>query len=383
MVLNMKQEKVKQKRWRSVLGWIFGVIFGLSALSSLITVQIIPALILFVIMAILIPPLSNFIKNKLKLNLSLWLKIVIIVIGLIIIGIISDTNTVEPKDQEIDSQNDQLPSVQNTGDTINVNTPDPEESKAVTGTKIGNNVCTAKGNLCQDIKKTYSYVCSNELELDATFKDGKQLAKEAMPQYCNALKNGNINNCLSENLLTLSQYFGQNYQEECITNIAILKMDISICENIKDLTLKFKCFNQLAIAEDDISICKEKPVGTTHKESCYFSFAKTLGKIEICDEFFSKETNENMWISCSAEVAKTSLNMDYCARLEENKEYTYSKYNCENQIITETLDPEVCHKVTYFTQDECFETIAGIKQDISICQMMSEMSGWCYQFKEE
>jgi hypothetical protein len=86
-----------------IFGWIFGIIFGMVGFGSLVSVQIIPALISLLIMAILIPPLSNLIKEKMNLNLSTWIKIIIIFVGLILIAI--TTNTDSTTDNIIENQN--------------------------------------------------------------------------------------------------------------------------------------------------------------------------------------------------------------------------------------------------------------------------------------
>jgi len=102
-----KKENTKSQKPQGIIGkifgWIFGVIFGLAGFGSLVSAQIFPSLILFLMMAILIPPLSNLIKEKMNINLSTWVKIIIIVVGLILVAI--TTNTDSNTNNTIENQN--------------------------------------------------------------------------------------------------------------------------------------------------------------------------------------------------------------------------------------------------------------------------------------
>jgi len=83
---------IKKSKSKGVFGWIFGVLFGLAGFGSLVSGQIISAFILFVFMLILVPPLVNFIKEKTNLKITTGIKIIIIITGLILIGLLSDSS---------------------------------------------------------------------------------------------------------------------------------------------------------------------------------------------------------------------------------------------------------------------------------------------------
>lgn len=93
-------KEVKKVTVGLVLSWIFGVIFILSGLGALFSLQLISALVLLVMAIVLLPPANKFISNKFKFELSKGIKALIIIVGLVIVGFSSDfeetTPTTEP-----------------------------------------------------------------------------------------------------------------------------------------------------------------------------------------------------------------------------------------------------------------------------------------------
>jgi len=96
---------MKLKRIRSILGWIFGVIFGLIGLVSLFAGDIFPAISLFLLSIVLIPAIFDFIKKKLNLKLSIGIKTAMIIILLIVFFIAIGTSSPTTNDNIIENQN--------------------------------------------------------------------------------------------------------------------------------------------------------------------------------------------------------------------------------------------------------------------------------------
>ena len=85
----------KKGKIKNILGWIFGIIFALIGFSALVSGDIIPALVLFIISIILIPPFLSLLKKSPNLvrkhkNIKLSKKTVIsiFVSAMVIIAII-------------------------------------------------------------------------------------------------------------------------------------------------------------------------------------------------------------------------------------------------------------------------------------------------------
>lgn len=69
-----------------VLSWIFGVIFLLSGLGAFSSGEFLPGIIMFILAAIFLPPVSSFVEKKSKLQLKPGIKAIILIVGLVIFG---------------------------------------------------------------------------------------------------------------------------------------------------------------------------------------------------------------------------------------------------------------------------------------------------------
>ena len=68
-----------------ILSWIFGVLFALTGIVSVFS-EPIPGLVMLIMAAVLLPPVTKLVDQKWKFHLSSGMKIVVIIIGLIIFG---------------------------------------------------------------------------------------------------------------------------------------------------------------------------------------------------------------------------------------------------------------------------------------------------------
>lgn len=103
-----------------VLSWIFGIFLGLIGIISIFPEPIL-GIVMFIMAAVLLPPINKLIYKKWKFRLSTEIKTVVIIIGFIIFGIIIDT-----------SQNNhprQKQAISNTEQSKNEITPREEQLK--------------------------------------------------------------------------------------------------------------------------------------------------------------------------------------------------------------------------------------------------------------
>jgi len=91
----MEEKQVRKITLGFVLGWIFGVIFLLSGVVSLLTGMIIEGLLSLVLAIILLPPANNFIAERFNFVISRGLKIVLVLVLLVVIGIVAGGKTDE------------------------------------------------------------------------------------------------------------------------------------------------------------------------------------------------------------------------------------------------------------------------------------------------
>ena len=81
-----------------ILNWIFGVLFGLTGIVSVFS-EPIPGIVMLVMAAILLPPVTKLVDQKWKFHLSRGMKIVVIIIGCVIFGATIDTSNVSTTQQ--------------------------------------------------------------------------------------------------------------------------------------------------------------------------------------------------------------------------------------------------------------------------------------------
>ena len=121
-----------------ILSWIFGVLFALTGIVSVFS-EPIPGLVMLVMAAVLLPPVTKLVDQKWKFHLSKGMKIVVIIIGFIIFGATIDTSNVsttqqnEPqKEEEQTIQNENVINETTTTEQLNEEQPQTETNKQAT-----------------------------------------------------------------------------------------------------------------------------------------------------------------------------------------------------------------------------------------------------------
>jgi hypothetical protein len=94
-----------------ILSWIFGVLFALTGITSVFS-EPIPGLVMLVMAAVLLPPVTKLIDQKWKFHLSGGMKIVVIIIGFVIFGATVDTSNVSTT-QQAESQKEEQQAARN------------------------------------------------------------------------------------------------------------------------------------------------------------------------------------------------------------------------------------------------------------------------------
>lgn len=131
--------------------------------------------------------------------------------------------------------------------------------------------------------------------------------------------------------------------EDCFLSIALAKNDVSICERLKYETRKENCIRRFAVKEHDVTIC-EKRLKNESLDSCYWSFATTKLDLVFCDKISNTAKREGCRNNVYEWLAIQYEDEGYCKRItEEMRKYL------------------------------CFDYMAGLKKDISICENIPEM----------
>lgn len=94
-----------------ILSWIFGVLFALIGIVSVFS-EPIPGLVMLIMAAVLLPPVTKLVDQKWKFHLSGGMKVVVIIIGFIIFGATIDTSSVSTT-QQTEPQKEEQQATQN------------------------------------------------------------------------------------------------------------------------------------------------------------------------------------------------------------------------------------------------------------------------------
>lgn len=94
-----------------VLGWVFGLMFGLAGLVSIFS-ETVTGILMLILGAVLLPPTYKIILEKFNLSVSKGLKIVLVI--LLLIGIGASTPSSSPESKELtDKDSNSVPATNN------------------------------------------------------------------------------------------------------------------------------------------------------------------------------------------------------------------------------------------------------------------------------
>ena len=121
-----------------ILSWIFGVLFALTGIVSVFS-EPIPGLVMLIMAAVLLPPVTKLVDQKWKFHLSKGMKIGVIIIGLIIFSATIDTTDVSTtqqaetrKEEQQTTQNEEVVNETDTTEQVNEEQPQTEIDEQAT-----------------------------------------------------------------------------------------------------------------------------------------------------------------------------------------------------------------------------------------------------------
>ena len=87
-----------------LLGWIFGILFIITGISSIFS-EPIQGIVMLIMAAVILPPINKLVDEKWHFHLSGGIKLVVIIIGFSIFGAMIDTsNTTTQQDNQLPMQ---------------------------------------------------------------------------------------------------------------------------------------------------------------------------------------------------------------------------------------------------------------------------------------
>ncbi|MFH0861683.1 MAG: hypothetical protein V1875_01515 [Candidatus Altiarchaeota archaeon] len=149
----------------------------------------------------------------------------------------------------------------------------------------------------------------------------------------------------------------------CISAVALVKSDASICEKIPVAEFMGGCVALIASCTDDESLCSplgENDIGLQYM--CVSEVAEVRGDPSLCDGM----ENPNYRDTCLEKVAAATADISICSRISENSD----KDNCIKAVAVAKKDPSLCVGVSgtidYWRQ-ECLMEVSMAAGDMALC----------------
>ena len=111
-----------------ILSWIFGILFALTGIIS-VFFKPIPGIVMLIMAAVLLPPITKLVDQKWKFHLSSGVKVIVIIIGLIIFGSTIDTSNTKSQNKQPQAQQEQKQTISNTEQQKDKIKPTEEQPK--------------------------------------------------------------------------------------------------------------------------------------------------------------------------------------------------------------------------------------------------------------
>lgn len=154
--------------------------------------------------------------------------------------------------------------------------------------------------------------------------------------------------------------------ETCYSNVANIKQDPSVCEKIKDNSIKDNCYYRIGIAKQDPSVC-DNMENQTEETRCYRDIAIHQKDSSVCDGVQDQSMRD--W--CYQGVAEDTHDPSVCDKMQDSSRQDY----CYLDIATNKDDPFFCGKIqSQSTKDNCFLLVSAAKRDKFICDRISDQS---------
>ncbi len=149
------------------------------------------------------------------------------------------------------------------------------------------------------------------------------------------------------------------------------------CKMIFRSQLQDDCYKDVAILKGDINLCHNIQSSETIRDKCYLEVAKQTGDIYICDEFIKLDFWKS---SCYHEVAIKNQNLEFCDKLEP-----YKKGYCYQKMAVLLEDESICRKNNIGShRSVCFYAMAKLKDNPNLCEEIPDYDSFstrthCYK----
>lgn len=133
----------------------------------------------------------------------------------------------------------------------------------------------------------------------------------------------------------------QKFKEQCLSMLAGLKKDLSICNNqIKDPEQREMCYAHVGGETKDKSIC-EMINDQWKRNSCYWMAGTRSLNPEFCSLINEPNGYPSQLVTCYEHVASDLKDLKICDQINP-PEY---KYNCYSMVAIRTNNRSICEQI--------------------------------------
>lgn len=166
------------------------------------------------------------------------------------------------------------------------------------------------------------------------------------------------------------------FRNECYSNLALIKNDLTYCNSIKEPGLSDNCIYDLAIKQKSTEFCLAMRFGIT---DCLTEVALITLEPKPCEQAgfekpaCLKAVKENSFAECE----KLGLNRKHCNDAVANRDTSYCENiidagnYCFEQLALKTSSADYCKKITA-SRDLCYFEIARATNNHNLCELLED-----------
>jgi len=175
-----------------------------------------------------------------------------------------------------------------------------------------------------------------------------------------------------------SMQFSVLQREECLATVAYATGDGELCKQVKNTDIMYGCFTGLAVHHENRDYC-DRIYDPLMKEDCLSLIAELKGDVSICDELSLMEYQ----IGCLQHTAQSANNIELCNKIPGEREMEF--FVCRRGVLDKLWYRWQCLSLGYnFARDFCLDvrtkTANKLREleDRNICDSMPEPSDQRY-----
>ncbi len=166
-------------------------------------------------------------------------------------------------------------------------------------------------------------------------------------------------------------------QEICYSNLAILKNELDLCDNIADSSAKEGCILVVATNTLDVDACS-KITNREKNNICFKDIAINKSSSELCKNINKEDFADECYLSIGA----TAKNADLCDNIIDADK----KITCYTAVGVATNSIATCEKIKSktnpFARDICIGKIAVNTKNLALCSSLdwNDTKNTCFTY---